>query len=188
MRTAHSSSRGGSAPPRVWAWRPSPPGCGAGDPPWVWAWRHPSGCGPGDHTHTHLGVGLETPQPDPSTSPLGVGLETCKACWDTPPQTCKACWDTTPPTPPDRILDTRFWKYYLAPNFVCGGKNWRTKWLLAPGRISLTAFLTHHENCDIRHSSTGTLPYAVSLFLKVYTKEFAVQIHKMRRWGKNYGQ
>ena len=24
-------------------------------------------------------------------------------------------------TPPvDRILDTRFWKYYLAPNFVCG--------------------------------------------------------------------
>ena len=24
------------------------------------------------------------------------------------------------PTPVDRILDIRFWKYYLAPNFVCG--------------------------------------------------------------------
>ena len=24
------------------------------------------------------------------------------------------------PPPVDRILDTRFWKYYLAPNFVCG--------------------------------------------------------------------
>ena len=30
---------------------------------------------------------------------------------------------TCPGTPPvDRILDTRFWKYYLAPNFICGGK------------------------------------------------------------------
>ena len=51
--------------------------------------------GPGDP----LVVGLETPwpdpstppwvwacrplQPDPSSSPLGVGLEICKACWDT---------------------------------------------------------------------------------------------------------
>ena len=94
MRTAHSSSRGGSAPPGVsletlspwvWGWRPSL-GCGPGDPP---------GCGPGDTplgvgletTHTPTwGVGLETPQPDPSTSPLGVGLETCKACWDIPPR------------------------------------------------------------------------------------------------------
>ena len=51
-----------------------PPGYGPGDPP---------RCGPGDL----LGVGLETPpRPDPSTSPLGVGLETCKACWDTPPR------------------------------------------------------------------------------------------------------
>ena len=32
--------------------------------PRVWAWR--------------------PPRPDPSTSPLGVGLETCNACWDTP--------------------------------------------------------------------------------------------------------
>ena len=30
-------------------------------------------------------------------------------------------WGTCPGTPPvNRILDTRFWKYYLAPNFVCG--------------------------------------------------------------------
>ena len=34
-------------------------------PSWVWAWR--------------------PPWPDPSTSPLGVGLDTCKACWDTTP-------------------------------------------------------------------------------------------------------
>ena len=61
-----------------------PPGCGPGDsPPQVWAWRTPS-----------PGVGLEnSPKPDPSTSPLGVGLETCNACWDTIPRgqtdTCK---------------------------------------------------------------------------------------------------
>ena len=57
----------------------------AGIPPWVWAqvwaWKH-SQCGLGDPL-----------RPDPSTSPLGVGLETCKACWDT---TCNACWDTPP--------------------------------------------------------------------------------------------
>ena len=116
MRTARSSSRQeGGLPqcmlgytPWVWAWRP-PPGVGLGTPQvwdWsplqVWAWRPPR-CGPGDPP----GVGLETPQarpfnfplgcgpgdppwPDPSTSPLGVGLETCKACWDT----------TTPPWRP----------------------------------------------------------------------------------------
>ena len=51
-------------------WSRHPPGAGT---PWVWAWRPPR-CGPGD------------PWPDPSTSPLGVGLETCKTCWDTPPK------------------------------------------------------------------------------------------------------
>ena len=72
------------APPRVWAWRP--PSLR------VWAWR--------------------PPWPDPSTSPLGVGLEACKACWDTTPETCcKACWYTTcnacsDPTPPRRWTDT----------------------------------------------------------------------------------
>ena len=98
----------------------TPPGCGPGDPPqmrawrcpWVWAWRPPP-----------------APRPDPSTSSLGVGLETYKACLDTTPPcckacwntTCNACWDTTPPPPQmNRILDTRYWKYYLAPNFVCG--------------------------------------------------------------------
>ena len=108
MRTARSSSRlrgaGGVCPsacldtpptlrpPRVWAWRP--PGCGPGDSP---------GCGPGD----------PPPCPDPPSSPLGVGLETSKACWDTTPletckacwdTTCQACWDTTPP-PVNKITD-----------------------------------------------------------------------------------
>ena len=85
MHTAHGSSHPGgvSTPPRA-----HPPGAGtppgpatppeqahtptprAGTPqsdplqlpPWVWAWTR-----------------------SPSTSPLGVGLETCKACWDTTP-------------------------------------------------------------------------------------------------------
>ena len=50
-------------PPWVWAWRP--PQVWVWRPPWVWAWR--------------------PPRPDPSTSLLGVGLETCNACWDTTP-------------------------------------------------------------------------------------------------------
>ena len=83
-RTTRSSIRPGGGvclsacwdTPWVWAWRASPgcepgdpPGCGPGDPlgvclenpPWVWAWR-------------------PAPRPDPSTSPLGVGLETCRTC------------------------------------------------------------------------------------------------------------
>ena len=79
-----------------------PPGCGPGDPPWpdpstspwMWAWRppwpdpstYPPGCGPGDPSAPG-----QTPQP----TPLDVSLET--------------------PPPVNRILDTRFWKYYLAP-------------------------------------------------------------------------
>ena len=63
-------------------------------PPWVWAWTR-----------------------SPSTSPLDVGLETSKACWDTTPPppletcckacwdtTCNACWDSTPSV--NRITDT----------------------------------------------------------------------------------
>ena len=111
MRTTCSSShRGGvclsacwDTFPWVWDWRPprcgpgdcprygpgDPPGCGPGDPP---------GCGPGDPLRCGPGDppvwAWRPPRPDPSTSPLGVGLETCKACWDT---TCNACWDTTTP-------------------------------------------------------------------------------------------
>ena len=52
----------------------TPPRCGPGDPfqvwawssPWVWGWRPPR----------------QTPQ-----APQGVGIETCKACWDAPPRT-----------------------------------------------------------------------------------------------------
>ena len=61
----------GYTPPWLWAWRP--PRCGPGDPP---------GCGPG-YPAPRCGPGDPTPRPDPSSSPLGVGLETCKACWDT---------------------------------------------------------------------------------------------------------
>ena len=62
-------------------------------PPWtlVWAWRPP---GQTPQPLPQCGPGDSHPQPDPSTSPLGVGLE-------------------TPPV--NRIIDTRFWKYYLAP-------------------------------------------------------------------------
>ena len=79
-------------------------------PPWMWAWRP-----------------LLWPDP-PKLPPLGVGLETCKACWDTttPPDLLQGmlgyhlqCMLGYQP-PVDRILDTRFWKYYLAPDFVCG--------------------------------------------------------------------
>ena len=73
MRTARSSSRLlwgclpqcilGSPPPSVGL---DTPRCRPGDPP---------RCGPGD-----------PPTPGPSTSPLGVGLEICKACWDTTPR------------------------------------------------------------------------------------------------------
>ena len=79
MYTTHSSScLLGGLPQCMLGY---PPGVGLETLP-VWAWRPSSGCGPGDLP----GVGLETPpRPDPSTSPLGVGLETCKAYWDTTP-------------------------------------------------------------------------------------------------------
>ena len=111
--------------PQVWTWKPTP-GCEPGDPPpgvsletpQVWGWRPPR-CGPVDPPGqtpqlTPWVLSWRPPRTDPSTPPLGVGLETCKACWDTTPETCKACWDTTciacwDTTPPvDRILDTRF--------------------------------------------------------------------------------
>ena len=59
MRTARSSSH----QPGGWGGSAS-----------VHAGIHPPQCGPGD-----------PPWPDPSSSPLGVGLETCTACWDTHP-------------------------------------------------------------------------------------------------------
>ena len=87
-----------------------PPGVGLEIPPGVdletpqmWAWRLPAGVG----LETPLGVGLETPtRPDPSTSPLGVGvgLETCNACWDT----------TLPCGQTDRCKNITF------ANYVCG--------------------------------------------------------------------
>ena len=114
MRTAHSSSRHGGLhttpwpdPPQfspwVWAWTRSPSssslgvgldqihlnfplGCGPGpDPlqlsPWVWAWTRSPQLLPWVWT-------LGSPM---ARSPLGVGLETCKACWDTPSPLKQAC-------------------------------------------------------------------------------------------------
>ena len=58
--------------PPVWAWRP--PVCGPGDTP---------RCGPGEPATPSPVRAWSLPWPDPSSSPLGVGLETYKACWDT---------------------------------------------------------------------------------------------------------
>ena len=137
MHTACSSSRllgRGSA--SVQTEIPSPR-CGPGDPPQVCAWR-PPWYGPGDPLsvclETPLGVGLETPfRPDPSTSFLGVGLETCKACWDTnPPPSRPARQAGIPPTmhagiPPPPPCGQNSWHTLLAilpcPSFVAGGKD-----------------------------------------------------------------
>ena len=94
--------------PWVWAWRP-PPGVGLERLPPVWAWRlpqarplnFPPGCGPGETSPPPVWTwrlpqarplnfppwvwAWRPPRQDPSTSPLSVGLETYKACWDTPP-------------------------------------------------------------------------------------------------------
>ena len=119
MRTAHSSSHGGDLHQCMLGYTPlgvgleTPPGCGPGDPP-----RH----GPGDPhrpdpSSSPLDVDLKTPQIRPLNFPLGMGLETCKACLDTTPPletcckacldtTCNACWDTVRPSPPvNRITD-----------------------------------------------------------------------------------
>ena len=66
MRTARSSShRGGVYLSACWY---TPPGCGPGDT---------THCGPGDTPQVWA---WRPPWPEPSTSPLDVGLETCKAC------------------------------------------------------------------------------------------------------------
>ena len=136
MRTTRSSSRllrGGCLPQCMLGNTPAH-GCGPEMPlgvglktPWVWAWTHP-----------HLGVGLETspgqtpqpppwvlawkppsgqtpqlptwgwawgpPRPEPSISPPGCG----------PGDLQVMLGNHTPPV--NKILDTRFWKYYLAPS------------------------------------------------------------------------
>ena len=138
-------------PPWVWAWRPSKCwpgdpqarplifvlGCAPGDPPG--AGLETPRCGPGDISKCQtpqlppLGVGLETPpgQTPQLCPPFGVGLQTCKACWDTNPPletckaswdtTCNACWDTTPVV--NRM--TGMCKNINLPQtlFACG-KNW----------------------------------------------------------------
>ena len=76
---------GPADPPRVWACRPPP--CMGLETPQARPLKFLLGCGPG------------APWPDPSTSPLGVGLETCKACWDTTPPAARHAGIPPPPTP-----------------------------------------------------------------------------------------
>ena len=75
--------------------------------------------------------GHGSPQPDLSTSPLGVGLETPPK---PDPSTFPRVWAWRPamhagiPCPPvNRFLDTRFWKYYLAPTSLRAVKT-RLQW------------------------------------------------------------
>ena len=62
------------------------------------------------------GVGLETPQARPFSFPLGVGLETPSPMQGILGYHLQGMQGYQPPLP----VDTRYWKYYLAPNFVCG--------------------------------------------------------------------
>ena len=100
------------SPPGVGLETP-PPRCGPGDPP---------RCGPGDPPRCGPG---DRPQPDPSTSTLGVGLETCKAYWDTTPPRPAARHTGIPPAmhagippPVNRITDTC--KNITLPQLRCG--------------------------------------------------------------------
>ena len=102
MRTARSSSRllgevSASVHARIQPPGPGPPPpCGPQDPlPWVWAWRPPWPDPPNFPPRCGLG---DSPQPDPNFPPR--------------------CGSGDPP-PMDRILHTRFWKYYLAPTEIC---------------------------------------------------------------------
>ena len=123
-----------------------PPRCGPEDTPWVWAWRPPQGqtpqlpplvcawrspplqaltfplgCGPGDLQ------GMLGYHPSPSgdlQAMLGYHLQ-CMLGYHIPP-------------PENRILDTRFWKYYLAPKLrlwaVITNFNFNKK--ISHGRVS----------------------------------------------------
>ena len=123
MRTARSSSHHGESPHPPWSRHSlgcgpgDPPRCGPGDPllhpkldppqlpPWVWAWRSPW---PDPPQLPPWVWAWRPPWPDPLNFPLGVRLETCKACWDTTPleTCCKAHWDTTSPPPPHPRQDS----------------------------------------------------------------------------------
>ena len=92
----------GCVPPAAVTVRGGPPQCMLGCNPLGVGLKTPLGVGsPAMSLQTIPGVGLETPpgqtpqllpwvwawRPPPARSlnfPLGVGLETCKACWDTP--------------------------------------------------------------------------------------------------------
>ena len=135
-RNTRSSSRwvGGVCLGACWD---TPPSVGLETPqvwvsrtPWVWAWRPPGVgletplmCGPidppGQTATSPLGVGLEDHPllARPINIPLGVRLETCKACWDTtlPGDLLQGMLGYHPPV--DRMRDTC--KNITFTNFVC---------------------------------------------------------------------
>ena len=82
IRTARSSSRllGGGVSASVHVG--IPPGCGPGDTPLVWAWRPPQAR---PLNSPWVWAWRPGPGQTPQLPPPGVGLETCKACWDTTP-------------------------------------------------------------------------------------------------------
>ena len=121
MRTARSSSRPGHVSTRHPLGAGTPPGPGtlrarpprSRHPPGT---RHPLGAGtpPGPDPP---GAGTPWEQAPPGTRPPpGAGTPPGPGTFPGP--------DPSPrhqaPPPVNRILDTRFWKYYSAPNFVCG--------------------------------------------------------------------
>ena len=101
----HCIKRTKSKPPsRVWAWRPpwsDPSTSHQPDPS-----TSPLGCGPGDPPG-------QTHQPPPGCGPGDPPSQT--------PQPLPWVWAWRP-SPVDRILDTRFWKYYLAPTSLLAVK------------------------------------------------------------------
>ena len=93
----------------------------------------PPRCGPGDRPR--CGPGDTPPRPDLSTSPLGVDLETCKACWDTTPRDlqrmmgyhhmqCMLGYQPNPPPPPCTEFLTHATENITLPQTLfVGGKN-----------------------------------------------------------------
>ena len=98
--------------PQVWAWIPPGvglgPRCGPGSPgvvltPQVWAWIPPA-------RPPNIPLGLDPPARPPNLPPgCGPGHPL-----DRPPKHPPGCGPRQHP-PVNRILDTCFWKYYLAP-------------------------------------------------------------------------
>ena len=86
-----------------------PPGQTPQPPPWVWAWRPPW---PDPPTSP---LCLETPLARPLNLPPGCGPGDPPARHPNLPSGCAPGDPRARHPPVNRILDRRFWKYYLAP-------------------------------------------------------------------------